>query len=113
MYARSRKTQFPTGIYHLSAAGATSWYGFASAILSIACPRKAPIVIPTPTTEHASFAKRPKNALLSCQKFLTTFGFELTSWQQQLEEVVAEVQAEIESAEAAGILHNPVGAENA
>jgi dTDP-4-dehydrorhamnose reductase len=100
MYANSRKTQFPTGIYHLTAGGATSWHGFASAILSAAHLLSEPIIIPTSTTEHASFAKRPKNSLLSCRKFLTTFGFELASWQQQLEEVLAEVRIEDASIEA-------------
>jgi len=94
MYANSRKTQFPTGIYHLTAAGATSWHGFASAVLSAAFQRREPLVIPISTTEHSAFARRPKNSLLSCQKFLTTFGFQLASWQQQLEEVLAEIPVE-------------------
>ena len=99
MYARSRKTQFPSGIFHLAAAGATSWHGFASAILSEALQRqmlgvaKAPMLTPIQTTEHASFAKRPKNSLLSCQKFLTTFGFQLTTWQEQMKEVLAEIES--------------------
>ena len=40
MYASCRKAQFPTGIYHLAASGATSWHGFAVAIVSAAIPRK-------------------------------------------------------------------------
>jgi dTDP-4-dehydrorhamnose reductase len=94
MYAKSRKAQFPTGIFHLTAAGATTWHGFASAILSQSSQGKAPIIVPSRTTESSSFAKRPKNALLSCQKFLTTFGFQLATWQQQLREVLAEAQVE-------------------
>jgi len=98
MYTRSRKTQFPAGIYHLAAAGETSWHGFASAILSEALQRrmlgvrKAPMITPIQTTEHASFAKRPKNSLLLCQRFLTTFGFQLTTWQQQMNEVLGEIE---------------------
>lgn len=95
MYARSRKAQFPTGIYHLTATGATSWHGFACAILAAAFGgKKAPVVTPTVTTENASFAKRPRNSLLSCQKFLTTFGFQMAPWQRQLEEALAEIQDE-------------------
>jgi dTDP-4-dehydrorhamnose reductase len=101
MYANSRKTHFPTGIYHLTAAGATSWHGFASAILSATFQREKPIVIPVLTAEKPSFARRPKNSLLSCKKFLTTFGFQLSSWQQQLEEVLAETQVEDDSVEMA------------
>jgi dTDP-4-dehydrorhamnose reductase len=98
MYASSRKAQFPTGTYHLAADGATSWHGFASAIVSAAfCglffqDTKPPIVSPTVTTEHPSFAKRPKNSLLSCQKFVTTFGFQLAPWQEQMQEVLVEIQ---------------------
>jgi len=99
MYANSRKTQFPTGIYHLSAAGATSWHGFATAIVEAASRnpaflgKKAPVITPTLTADLSSFAKRPKNLLLSSQKFLTTFGFQLGPWQQQMEEVMADVMA--------------------
>ena len=95
MYANCRKAQFPTGIYHLAASGATSWHGFAVAIVSAAFQgRKAPIVTPTMTPELSSFAKRPKNLLLSNQKFLKTFGFQLGPWQQQLDEVLAEMRAD-------------------
>jgi dTDP-4-dehydrorhamnose reductase len=94
MYANSRKTQFPTGIYHLTATGATSWHGFASALLTATHQRRKPIVVPISTTEHSSFARRPKNSLLSCQRFLTTFGFQLAPWQQQLNEVLAEMMVE-------------------
>lgn len=100
MYASTRKTQFPAGIYHLAAGGASSWHGFASEILLEAFQgqafrgKKAPIITPIQTTDHSSFAKRPKNSLLSCQKFLTTFGFQLTPWQQQVKEVLAEMQSE-------------------
>jgi len=91
MYANCRKTQFPTGTYHLTAGGATSWHGFALAIVATAFQgRRAPIVTPTLTADLSSFAKRPKNLLLSSQKFLTTFGFQLGTWQQQLHEVLAE-----------------------
>jgi dTDP-4-dehydrorhamnose reductase len=94
MYDNSRKAQFPTGIYHLTAEGMTSWYGFALAIVSSAFPQHEPVVTPIRTAEHSSFARRPNNSLLSCQKFHTTFGFQLGSWQQQLDGVLAEIPAE-------------------
>jgi dTDP-4-dehydrorhamnose reductase len=95
MYASCRKAQFPTGIYHLAASGATSWHGFAVAIVAAAFQgKRAPIVTPTLTTELSSFAKRPKSVLLSSQKFLKTFGFQLGPWQHQLDEVLAEMRAD-------------------
>lgn len=94
MYANCRKAQFPAGIYHLTASGVTSWYGFAVAIVSeMFQGRKAPIVTPVNAAELSSVAKRPKNLLLSNQRFLKTFGFQLGPWQQQLDEVLAEVKA--------------------
>jgi dTDP-4-dehydrorhamnose reductase len=92
MYASARKTQFPSGIYHLSAGGATTWHGFAQAILSMAHGAKKPVITPTETADIGSFARRPRYCLLSCQKFLTTFGFQLPAWEQQLEEVMEEVR---------------------
>jgi len=92
MYAGERKTQFPTGIFHLTAAGSTTWHGFARTILSMTSGSKKPIVTPTETAENPSFARRPKYCLLSCEKFQTTFGFELPSWEQQLREVMEEVR---------------------
>jgi dTDP-4-dehydrorhamnose reductase len=93
MYANCRKAEFPAGIYHLTASGATSWYGFAVAIVAAAIQEsKAPVVTPTLTAELSSFAKRPKNVLLSSQKFLKTFGFQLGPWQEQMDEVLAEIK---------------------
>jgi dTDP-4-dehydrorhamnose reductase len=103
MYAGSRKAQFPAGIYHLTSEGSTSWYGFASTIVSSTFPQEEPIVTPIRTAEHSSFARRPKNSLLSCQKFHTTFGFQLGPWQQQLEEILGETSAEKESVTMPGL----------
>ncbi|MBV8114249.1 MAG: dTDP-4-dehydrorhamnose reductase [Silvibacterium sp.] len=92
MYADSRKTQFPTGIYHLAAGGATTWHGFASAILSMAPGSRKPILRPSETSENPSFARRPRYCVLSCNKFLANFGFQLAPWEQQLKEVMEEVR---------------------
>lgn len=94
IYANCRKAQFPTGIYHLAASGETSWHGFAVAIVSAAFQgRRAPMVTPTLTADLSSFAKRPKNLILSSEKLLKTFGFQLGPWQEQLDEVLAEIKA--------------------
>jgi dTDP-4-dehydrorhamnose reductase len=94
IYSSAPKTFFPTGIFHLAAEGSTSWHGFAAAILRGIAQRREPIVSPARTTEHASFARRPRNLVLSCQKFFNTFGFQLDSWEQQLEEVLSELLPE-------------------
>ena len=101
MYSGAHKTQFPTGIFHLTASGSTTWHGFAQAILAMAPGLKKPLVTPTETAESAAFARRPRYCLLSCQKFYTTFGFELAPWKQQLGEVMEEIREMDSEAEVA------------
>jgi dTDP-4-dehydrorhamnose reductase len=92
MYADARKARFPSGIYHLTAGGATTWHGFAQAVLSMAPGSRKPVVTPAATTEDPSFALRPRYCVLSCRKFLATFGFQLPPWEEQLKDVMQEVR---------------------
>jgi dTDP-4-dehydrorhamnose reductase len=77
------------GIYHMTAAGSTSWYGFACAILSAAMGPASPRMQPIPGSDYPTPARRPANSVLANQKFARTFGFQLPSWQQQLDQVLA------------------------
>jgi dTDP-4-dehydrorhamnose reductase len=85
------------GTYHLTAAGATSWHGFASAILALA-PQAVrdgcPGITPVPTSAWPTKARRPANSRLDCTKFRETFGFSLPDWQGSLELVMAEIAAD-------------------
>ena len=80
--------QETSGIYHMTASGSSSWCGFARAILEGSALRVKPRVIPIPTSEYPTPAKRPKNSLLANDKFEETFGFRLGSWTEQLSEVL-------------------------
>ena len=76
------------GLYHLAAAGKTSWCGFASTLLAIAgigIP-----VTPISTGEFHSVARRPANSVLSCAK-LKAFGIELPEWPRSLSACMAEM----------------------
>jgi dTDP-4-dehydrorhamnose reductase len=77
------------GIYHMTAAGSTSWYGFACAILSAAMGPASPRMQPIPGSDYPTPARRPANSVLANQKFARTFGFQLPSWRQQLDQVLA------------------------
>ena len=77
------------GIYHMTAAGSTSWYGFACAILGAAMGPRGPRMQPIPASHYPTPARRPANSVLANDKFARTFGFRLPSWQQQLEQVLA------------------------
>jgi dTDP-4-dehydrorhamnose reductase len=82
------KANLPVGIYHMTAAGSTSWHGFAEAI--VAGLNNPPRVMPIATDDYPTPAKRPANSVLSNDKFHTTFGFRLAPWRQQLQEVLAQ-----------------------
>ncbi len=82
------------GIYHMTAAGSTSWCGFARAIFQAGMPGSEPRVQPIASSDYPTPARRPANSVLSNDKFAHTFGFRLPPWQQQLNQVLAEMQVE-------------------
>jgi dTDP-4-dehydrorhamnose reductase len=83
-----------SGIYHMTAAGSTSWCGFARAIFEASALPTRPRVQPISTADYPTPARRPANSILSNDKFAHAFGFRLPTWQQQLNEVLAGMQVE-------------------
>lgn len=79
-----------SGTFHLSAAGATSWYEFARALLRDTA--KAPSIKRITTAEYATPAARPKNSLLSNAKLERTFDIALGDWQTQLDLCLEELE---------------------
>jgi dTDP-4-dehydrorhamnose reductase len=77
------------GIYHMTAAGSTSWCGFARAIFNAGVLGNRPRVQPIPSSDYPTPAKRPANSVLANDKFARTFAFRLGGWQQQLDQVLA------------------------
>lgn len=73
-----------SGVYNFSAAGSTSWHGFACAILSTALGNKAPKVTPIAATEYPVPAKRPANSRLALDKLAATFGVRMPAWDDAL-----------------------------
>jgi dTDP-4-dehydrorhamnose reductase len=80
-----------SGVYHLTNAGQTTWFGFAKEFLSkqAVCPK----LIPIPASEYPVPAKRPVNSVLSCEKLADTFGVHMPSWELGLD-LVLETLAE-------------------
>ena len=58
------------GIYHMTAAGSTSWYGFACAILSAAMGPAGPRMQPIPGSDYPTPARRPANSVLDQRRNL-------------------------------------------
>jgi dTDP-4-dehydrorhamnose reductase len=84
----------PSGVYHLSAAGETSWHGFAQAILRGGVSRRLTFrlrpeaIKAIPTSEYPLPARRPMNSRLDTARFRTTFGLTLPHWQACLDHVL-------------------------
>ncbi len=76
------------GTYHLTAAGQTSWHGFAAAIVQASREHLggeqsallATDILPIRTSEFPLPAKRPANSLLSNVKIESTFGVAMSHW---------------------------------
>ena len=73
-----------SGIYHLTAQGHTTWYGFTKAILNHPSILKKPAVTPIRSEEYPVPARRPANSVLSCTRLIDTFC-SLPEWEKALE----------------------------
>ena len=86
-----------SGIYHVTAAGQTSWHGFTEAILQESLRRFEAIgrpsdwcnqalrdLSPISTPEYPTAARRPAYSVLSNEKISRTFGIRLPDWRDQL-----------------------------
>jgi len=79
-------------IYHLSAGGQTSWYGFAKAIVARISETSTQSVklIQIPTSKYSTPARRPAYSLLSNAKLNGAFGLAMLDWDRALELVLEE-----------------------
>ena len=83
--ARRRGGDFKSGILNLTAAGETSWHGFASAAVAEARSRgrelKCRSVVPITTAEYPLPAARPANSRLSGVRLAERYGLEMPDWE--------------------------------
>ena len=84
-----------SGIYHFTASGAVSWFGFAQAIFTEAAARdsafKTPKLVAIPTEQYPLPARRPANSRLDCGKLKATFGVSAAPWETMLRECLEEI----------------------
>lgn len=78
------------GLYHFSSNGATTWHGFARAIVGDA---STPRVTPIATADYPTPARRPAYGVLATDRFERTFGFALPAWDAALAGCLAEDRA--------------------
>ena len=83
------------GLYHLTASGTTTWYGFARAIFD--SPEMArlgvtpPALEAIPTSAYPTPARRPANSRLDCGRIVRRAGVRLAPWDATLRSALAEV----------------------
>jgi len=79
------------GTYHFCGAPATSWCGFARAIVDAAGPYlgRRVVVRPIATADYPLPAKRPANSVLDCGKIAATFGIASPDWRASLPAILA------------------------
>jgi dTDP-4-dehydrorhamnose reductase len=90
--------QFASGLFNLTASGATSWYGFAAAILEGATDRgllassPAPRLVPIASEDYPLPAARPKNSRLAGVRLKCRFGIALPCWKEGLSLCLEEIR---------------------
>ena len=83
------------GIYHMTCAGSTSWFGFAKAIFASASGLqngKQPQVNPILTESYPTPAKRPHNSVLSNEKLHARLAIELPTWESALQATIEQLR---------------------
>ncbi|WP_031403839.1 dTDP-4-dehydrorhamnose reductase [Thiomonas sp. FB-Cd] len=86
-----------SGLYHLTAAGHTSWHGYARFVLQKAAERGVALrcapenVQPIASTDYPLPAPRPNNSRLDCSRLQSLLKIILPPWEVQVQRMVDEV----------------------
>lgn len=82
----------PSGTFHLTPRGETSWHGFAEAIFEEAATRgliaRAPKVLPIATADYPTRARRPGYSRLDIGKLEQALGHPLPDWRTGLQQIL-------------------------
>jgi dTDP-4-dehydrorhamnose reductase len=85
------------GIYHLAAAGETTWHAYAQYVLQTALRLKPSLqykvqdVAAVPTSEFPTPAKRPLNSRLNCHKLEQALQLQLPAWQTGVDQMLSKI----------------------
>ena len=86
-----------SGIYHLAAAGVTTWFDYANYVLAKAKQLKPSLhyvvkdVVPVPTSEFPTPAQRPLNSRLNCSRLAQALQLRLPAWQTGVDQLLAKI----------------------
>lgn len=87
----------PPGVYHVAAAGETSWHGYARYVLGQARSAGAVLkagpeqVSPIRSSAFPTPARRPHNSRLDTARFRAAFGLALPHWEQGVARMLQEI----------------------
>ena len=85
------------GLYHLSAAGETSWHGYAQHVIARASALQPQLqcrvreIRPVPSSAFQAAARRPHNSRLDTSRIQAAFGLRLPPWQQGVDRMLTEI----------------------
>lgn len=88
---------FPFGVYHLAAAGETSWHAYAQYVIGEAIGVGKALkatpdrVLPIPASSYPTPARRPQNSRLDTHKLQQTFGLHLPHWQEGVKHILQQI----------------------
>jgi dTDP-4-dehydrorhamnose reductase len=94
------RESFPYGIYHLVAAGETTWYEYAKYVIAyaekagVALRLKSSGIEAIPSINYPLPAPRPSNSKLDSGKLRKTFDLTLPDWRQDMVHVLAKIITE-------------------
>jgi len=81
-----------SGIWHLTASGHTSWYGFAEEIFrqarALGLIGKAPTLTPITTADYPTLARRPGYSCLDTRTLQQDFNLSLPDWRDGVHQVL-------------------------
>lgn len=85
------------GLYHLVAAGTTSWHGYASHVIGHARGKGVELKVaegaiePVPTSSFPTPARRPNNSRMSTAKIEAAFDLRLPDWRRGVTRMLDEI----------------------
>ena len=86
-----------TGVYHLAAAGKTTWYDYAQYVLAKAKALKPSLnyavrdFVAVPTSDFPTPAMRPLNSRLNCSRLEQALQLKLPPWQAGVDEMLTKI----------------------
>ena len=92
-----QQPQALSGIYHLAAAGETTWHAYAEYVLQTAKRLKPEMaykvkeVAAVPTSEFPTPAQRPLNSRLNCSKLQNDLQCQLPDWQKGVDSMLSKI----------------------